>query len=174
MRTTPLLLFSGFLALSALAADIPEAWSRLSPTVPHKVSVESATRIRCDGVLCRLLGVTERSDAKAGMAKKFAEDYFKKFGGYFSIYNGSNPLSAPDGTPLIWVQGHGNGGPLNIELVRAGLAVPDLSAASDYSFTVPAKEGQRVEAWQQALRDAEADAKNGKPKLVQPAGREGR
>ncbi len=145
----------------------PGQWARLPESAPHKVSVVSATRISCDGVVCQLLGVAEPADeARAALAKKFAEEYFRQFGGYFSIYNSSHPLSASDGTPIVWVIGHGNGGALNTELVRAGYLAPKLEAFPDYSFTMPGKQGEYVARWREQLRQAANDARDGKPPIL--------
>jgi len=148
----------------AYSQNKSEQWEKISVGAPHKATVISATRISVDGVICQLLGVVDPTDAtKASLAKKFSEEYFKQYGQNFSAYNSSNPLSTTDGTPVVWIIGHGNGGALNTELVRTGILLPQLDLYPDYSFTMAGKATDYVAPWRQWLKEAAEDAKQGKP-----------
>lgn len=147
---------------------VPNAnWRKIAALrVPIKdVRVVSGNEVEIAGVRCRLFGI-EIPDRVKDEAKRFLELYMKDYGAYFSIYNDNAPLNDKDGTPLIWLKGHGNGGWAQETLVQAGLATPSYSGFEGYEFTTPRKEGVRKFDWKACLKDADAAHKAGHPPNV--------
>lgn len=96
-----------------------------------------------------------------------AEQWFKSIGNLMAAYNHTNPLTAADGTPVVWIRGYDSSlSCLSEELARAGL-VEVNDQWPDYTFTVPTKEGQEVEDWRGILRQArEGHARGEKPRVL--------
>lgn len=140
------------------------AWAKLaSLRAPMpETTVLNGCELIIGGVRCRLLGVklTENAEERAN-AKRFLERYLKNYGAYFSIYNDQSPVSSEDGTPLVWLRGHGNGGWAQETLVQAGLVAVDLSGMEEYRFQTHRKSGREEFDWKRCLREAEASHRSG-------------
>jgi hypothetical protein len=120
-----------------------------------------------DKIRCRLFGIKLPEDAEqAAKAKRFLELYMQECGNYFSIYNTSNPISAEDGVPLIWLKGHGNSGWAQQTLLEADLVKLDFEKVKDYRFTVPAKSGDKDFNWKQCFDYAFAARRDGRKPTV--------
>jgi hypothetical protein len=147
-----------------------DAWKRIvSWRVPMpRVTVLSGNELMIDGIRCRLFGVKFPQDIKiAGHAKRFLELYVKSYGRYYSIYNTNSPVSSNDGVPLIWFQGHGDGGWAQETLVQAGLLDVDYSGFEEYHFQVPAKARGEEYDWKRCFKEALASYQaRRKPNIV--------
>jgi len=129
------------------------------------ITVLSGTTFNWGAVRCQLLGVKESDDpAIRKRADEFTRAWFKSIGNLMAAYNHSNPLIAADGSPVVWIRGYDSSlSCLSEELVGMGLAEID-DQWPDYTFTVPTKEGEKVEDWRGILRKAkEGHALGGKP-----------
>jgi hypothetical protein len=147
-----------------------DAWKRIvSWRVPMpRVTVLSGNELMIDGIRCRLFGVKLPQDIKiAARAKRFLELYVKIYGRYYSIYNTNSPVSSNDGVPLIWFQGHGDGGWAQETLVQAGLLDVDYTGFEEYHFQVPAKARDVEYDWKRCFKEALASHQAGrKPNIV--------
>ena len=101
-------------------------------------------------------------------AKMVAEQWFKSTGNIIGVYNASNPIRLKDGTCLVWVRCYDTYmSCLNLELVRAGLAIVEFSEQKDYTFLTVGKDQDYPEEWQREIDEAEKDHRNGvKPKVL--------
>lgn len=140
-------------------------------TSPAEISVTSATKFTCGGVLCRLLGVKESADAARRVsAEEFTRSWFKSVGNHIGIYNESNPLVDDEGTAVVWIRGYDMSlSGLSEQLFRMGLVELDTGHWEDYTFKVPAKAptGEELEDWRGILRKAEGGYAHGeKPRVL--------
>jgi hypothetical protein len=125
-------------------------------TSPAEIETLSATRFRCRGVECQLLGLAESNDpAVRERALEFAKQWFKHIGNQIGIYNRDHPLQADDGTCIVWLRGYDDTlSCLNLELVKAGLVEVEYSLWKDYGFTEQTKSGKEWTDWQAKLQKA--------------------
>lgn len=138
---------------------------------PRIIEVLGGTTFLCSGVRCQLLGIAESDDPVVrDRAVDFTKRWFSSIGDWHSACNDDNPLSRPDGTCLVWLAGADMySSRLNVELVRAGLAVPDYDELRDYEFTIPGGKGEPrvvVENWRTQLGEAVESCKRGDPPHV--------
>jgi hypothetical protein len=136
---------------------------------PEDIAVLSGTTFDWGGVHCQLLGVKESDDPQVRKrADEFTRTWFKSIGNLMAVYNHTNPLTAADGTAVVWIRGYdGSLSCLSEELVRAGLVEIDDAQWADYTFTVPTKTSEKVEDWRAILRGArEGYAQGEKPRVL--------
>jgi len=162
--------FCSACSINAQEVKNSDAWERIAswrvPMPP--VTVLSGNELMIGGIRCRLFGVKLPHDIKiAADAKRFLELYVKDYGRYYSIYNDGNPVSSNDGVPLIWLQGHGEGGWAQETLVQAGLLDVDYRDFEKYHFKIPTKVGYEDYDWKKCFKEALATHQAGaKPNIL--------